>query len=211
MAKTFFSVDFKTRFNEMKGLANRVFVFAMGDHNDRINSYYPSLSISDAINAGNKIYLHLPYSEYATDLAIALVEMFGVEGRRRQQQGPEHFNTCRCLLDDWGGFFYENFGRIAARCRSAKMPFMFGFQSQAQPRAASENFANELDSLLLNKIVLRQVGQWDVEIAQRLTGTYDTIDLSISQLGDRPGESMHVQEQPRLKQQAFKVFAAFLV
>ncbi len=190
MYEEWLSVKFEDRLAELKGLLNRLMEYCLGSINDRINAYYPTISIPDVIVNNQFIYFHLPLSEYTRNVAIALVEMFGVEARRRQLAGPEQYNMFPLLMDDWGAFFHSNFGPFSARCRSALMPLIFSFQSTAQVKSVSENFANELDDNLATKIILRVNGEDTAKFAINLLGEEKTFQVGTSELGDRDGTSL---------------------
>jgi len=145
-----------------------------------------------------QIYFHMPLSEFTRDVAIAIVDMFGVEARRRQLAGPEQFPLFPLLMDDWGGFFYDGFGPFSARCRSAAMPLSFSFQSLAQVKAVSQVFADELDDNLATKIIMRVQGEDTAAYALRLLGEYEAMEVSTSQLDDRDGTALGVSSRARI-------------
>ncbi len=190
MFEKWMQIKKEDRDKELSGLLNRLMEYCLGSINDRINAYQPTISISDVIKNNQFIYFHLPLSEYTRNVAIALVEMFGVEARRRQLAGPEQYNMFPLLMDDWGAFFHSNFGPFSARCRSALMPLIFSFQSLAQIKSVSDNFARELDDNLATKIVLRVNGEDTAQFAINLLGEEKTFQVGTSELGDRDGTSL---------------------
>ena len=99
------------------------------------------------------------------------------------------------LLDDWGAFFHSNFGPFSARCRSALMPLIFSFQSLAQIKSVSDNFARELDDNLATKIILRVNGEDTANFAINLLGEYESIQVGTSQLGERGGTSLGLRNE----------------
>ncbi|KAF0190499.1 MAG: Uncharacterized protein FD165_2667 [Gammaproteobacteria bacterium] len=188
-----------TRLGEIRGLLNKLFIFCHGPHADRLNAYQPDIRVNDVVANNRFVYFHLPLSAFTRDVAIAIVEMFGVEARRRQLAGPEQYTMFPLLMDDWGGFFYEGFGPFSARCRSAGMPLSFSFQSLAQVKAISQTFADELDDNLATKIILRVQGEDTGQFALRLLGEYDALEVSTSLLGDRDGTSLGTVRRARLQ------------
>lgn len=168
------------RIKELKGLLNKLFIFCVGQYADRLNCYQPDIVISDIVKNNQFVYFHMPLSEFARDVAIAVVEMFGVEARHRQLSGPEKNNMFVQLMDDWGGFFYDGFGPYSARCRSARMPLIFSFQSWAQVESISQSFADELDDNLATKIILRVNGSKTAKFAMTLLGEHDALKVGTS-------------------------------
>ena len=183
---------------ELSGLLNKLMEFCVGPVADRINAYQPGISVRDVVENNKFIYFHLPLSETTRAVAIALVEMFGVEARRRQLSGPEQYKMFPLLMDDWGAFFHQNFGPISARCRSAMMPLIFSFQSLAQIKGVSDNFARELDDNLATKIIFRVNGEDTAQFAINLLGEHQEASVGASQLGDRDGASIGLIDRSRL-------------
>jgi hypothetical protein len=129
LARQWLSIPSKDRVKNIDGLLNRLFVFVSGPYADRLNAYQPDIDIGQVVTSGQSLYLHLPLTNFAKDVAIALVETFGVEARKRQLGGTEGLPSFPLIFDDWGAFFHPGFGPFSARCRSAQMPLNFGFQS----------------------------------------------------------------------------------
>jgi len=183
---------------ELSGLLNRLMEFCVGENNDRINAYQPDICVADIVSDNKFIYFHLPLSSYTRSVAIGIVEMFGVEARRRQLAGPEQYKMFPLLFDDWGAFFHDNFGPISARCRSAGMPLIFSFQSLAQVKCVSDNFARELDDNLATKIILRVNGEDTSNFAINLLGENQSVQFGSSKHGDNDGSSVSLREKSRI-------------
>ena len=190
---------FRKRLEFLRGLLNRLNVFVAGPAADRLNAYQAEMDIHRIVTENRSVYLHLPLTTFARDVAIAIVEMFGVEARKRQLAGTEGLTRFPLLFDDWGAFFYEGFGPFAARCRSAAMPLTFGFQSYAQLEAVSRVFAHELDDTIATKVVMRVQGAETADYAVRLLGEHETVEVSTSRLGDRSGTSVGYRRVPRIE------------
>ena len=180
LARAWFAVPIEQRIKNISGLLNRLFVFVNGQCADRLNAYQPDIDVSKIIAAGKSIYFHLPLTNFAKDVAIAVIESFGVEARKRQLAGTEKLKIYPQLYDDWGAFFHAGFGPYSARCRSAAMPLSFGFQSRAQLDSVSHTFADELDDTIATKIILRVQGDRTAEYAVKLLGEYETLDAGTS-------------------------------
>jgi hypothetical protein len=198
LGSEWFNTPKGTRLPQISGLLNRLFVFVSGPYADRLNCYQPDLDIRQAVEQGESIYFHLPLTSFARDVAIALVETFGVEARRRQLSGTETLASYPLIFDDWGAFFHEGFGPFSARCRSAAMPLSFGFQSRAQLEAVSPTYADELDDTIATKIILRVHGAATARYAATLLGDYEAAEVSTSELGERAGTSLSHRHQPRI-------------
>ena len=198
LAEEWFNTPRASRLPQISGLLNRLFVFVSGPNTDRLNAYQPSLDIHQAVERGESIYFHLPLTSFARSVAIALIEMFGVEARARQLGGTEHLASYPLIFDDWGAFFHEGFGAFSARCRSAAMPLSFGFQSRAQLQAVSPTYADELDDTIATKIILRVHGAATARYASALLGQYDAAEVSTSELGERSGTSLGHQRRYRI-------------
>lgn len=203
LARAWFTVPFKDRVKNISGLLNRLFIFVNGEATDRLNAYQPDIDIASAVANNESVYLHLPYTNYARSVAIALIETFGVVARSRQLGGTENLVMFPQLFDDWGSFFHDGFGPYSARCRSAAMPLSFGFQSRAQLRSVSPTFADELDDTIASKVILRVQGEDTADYAVSLLGEYESLDVgtSSSNSGDRNanGTSLHSVRKWRIK------------
>ena len=180
MAGQWLAQPIATRLKNVSGLLNRLFIFVHGPYADRLNAYQPDIVISEAVTNGKKLYLHLPLTSFAKDVAVAIIETFGVEARKRQLAGTENLKIYPQLYDDWGAFFHAGFGPFSARCRSAGMPLSFGFQSRAQLDAVSHTFADELDDTIATKIILRVQGSKTSAYAIDLLGQYEAHDVGTS-------------------------------
>lgn len=207
LVQTWLAIPQPKRLQSIAGLLNRLFVFVHGPTTDRLNAYRPQIDIARIVREQRSLYLHLPFTRFARDVAIALVEMFGVEARHRQLAGAEGLARFPLILDDWGGFFHEDFGSFSARCRSAAMPLFFGFQSRAQLESVSPVYANELDDTIATKIILRIQGDATAEYAGRLLGQYEAPTISTSHLGERAGSALGYSWRPRLDGRALRSLA----
>lgn len=207
LAEQWYAQKPEVRIPEIRGLLNKLFIFCHGPATDRLNAYQPDINIHEAVTHRQRLYFHLPLSEFSRDVAIAIIEMFGVEARRRQLAGPEQFSLYPLVLDDWGGFFYDGFGPFSARCRSAAMPLAFSFQSLAQVKAVSQTFADELDDNLATKIILRVQGEDTAAFALRLLGDYDAYEVSTSQLAERAGTALGMSRRTRLNARQLRELA----
>ena len=199
LARQWLASPARERIRNIAGLLNRLFVFVAGPYADRLNAYQPDIDIATVVAEGRSLYLHLPLTHFARDVAIALVETFGVEARRRQLSGGDGLPGFPLVFDDWGAFFHPGFGPFSARCRSARMPLNFGFQSRAQLEAVSPVFADELDDTIATKLVLRAQGEATAGYAVRLLGTYDMGDVGSTEASGRAGNtSLRYVEKPRI-------------
>jgi hypothetical protein len=180
-ARGWFSQPIANRLKNVSGLLNRLFIFVNGPYADRLNVYQPDIEISKA---------------------IAIIETFGVEARKRQLAGTENLKMYPQLFDDWGAFFHIGFGPYSARCRSAGMPLSFGFQSRAQLDAVSSSFADELDDTIATKIILRVQGDATSQYAVRLLGQFESheVGTSESSAGEgSSGTSLRYVQRPRIE------------
>jgi len=198
-AEQYFKEDEEDRLNKIDGLLNKMHPFVSGPISARINSYSPSLDITKAVAEGKNIYFHLPLSDTALSVATMITEKYGVIARNRQLYELNGRVSHPLLFDDWGKFFYSNFGPITARCRSAKMPINFFFQSRGQTDAVELGrvFTTEiLDNI--GAIWAMRINGWDtaVWLAEQF-GTYETSDVSFrAETGD---QQINVREQNRVR------------
>jgi hypothetical protein len=187
------------RTKNMQGLLNRLFLFVSGGNTQRLNAYQPEIDIPAIVAGGKSLYLHMPLTDFARDVAIALVETFGVEARKRQLGGTENLESFPLLFDDWGAFFHDNFGPFSARCRSAQMPLNFGFQSRAQLDKVSRHFSNELDDTIATKIYMRVQGEETAANAVRMLGRYETHEVGTSESNSgRDSTSLQSTQRDRI-------------
>lgn len=190
LARQFFDLDIDQRLALNKGLLNRLYPFIAGERADRYNVYQPDVSIARCMAKGESIFFHLPLSEVSVQVAIATVETFGVEARRRQLSGNVDATHFPLLFEDYGGFFHHNFGPISSRCRSAKMPLNFTFQSVAHLETVDNVFVHEMEDNIQTKIFLRVAGRRTAAFAVEVLDKYETIETSRSESGDRSSKTM---------------------
>ncbi len=188
----------------LQGLLNRLFPFVYGPHTERLNDYQPDIRVHDIVAQGKRVYFHLPLTKFSKTVAVALVEMFHVEARRRQLAGADGSVPFPLFLDDWGDFFHANFDPFSARCRSAGMPLFFSFQSIGQLEDVSPTFKDVLDDTIANKIVLRVMGDSSSRYAAQLMGEYERVEVGSSDLGGRDGVNFMNRAAPRTSAQDFK-------
>lgn len=192
----YFQEDEEDRLNKIDGLLNKLHPFVSGPISRKINAYEPTLSVSDAVAAGNTIYFHLPLSDTSLAVATMITEQFGVVARNRQLYELDGRKAYPLMFDDWGAFFYSNFGPITARCRSAKMPINFFFQSKAQTDAVLTGgiFTSEiLDNI--GGVWSMRINGWDTAkwLAQQF-GTYETQEVSF-RAGSDDQQMMTVEKE----------------
>lgn len=181
------------RFELIRGMLNRLSEFVLGPSAARLNAYQPSISIQRCVQEGKRVYWHFPLSESSQAIATAITDMLQEVAMNRQQQGGEHA-LYPLIYDDWGDFFYQRFGAMAARCRSVNIPLSFLFQSIAQLDKVSPNFKNELDDTVATKILLRVMGDQTAQFIVQKFGHYDALELSQNSLSDG-----HKSTQPRTR------------
>jgi len=181
-AQMFLGKDESEKAAEIKGLLNCMSLFVTGKLADRLNSYEPTLDLDHAAKEGQKVYMHLPYTSLAKDIAIMFTEQIGVIAKNRQLY-ESHREVWPQNYDDWGAFFYGNFGPITARCRSAKMPVSFLFQSRGQTdRVENGNiFTTEITDNIGGMFILRTNGQATAEWASMQFGKYESRELNSSE------------------------------
>ncbi|MCG8313811.1 MAG: TraG/TraD/VirD4 family protein [Pseudomonadales bacterium] len=198
-ARLFFDIEETERLNQINGLLNRMDIFVTGEIAKRINAYAPTLDLTEAAEKGLKIYLHLPYGRLTKDIATMLTEEIGVIATNRQLYEKNRVPWPQ-IFDDWGAFFYDNFGPITARCRSAKMPISFLFQSRGQTDRVDGNriFTTEITDNIGSLVILRINGHDTAEWAAKQFGTYDTTELSHSQNTSYEGNNLTTMRVPRL-------------
>ncbi len=197
------------RVSALQGLLNRLFIFVYGSHTDRLNTYQPDIDVSEIVKGGKSVYFHLPLTDYTRSVAIALVEMFHVESRRRQNEGCHNAIPYPLFFDDWGAFFHSNFGPFSSRCRSAKLPLFFSFQSLSQMTKVDPAFAAELDDNVANKFIMRVMGQETGEYGVALLGAHDRLEVGLSDVRTNlPGTSLASREVARFSTQDLKSLRA---
>ena len=204
LARQWLEQPFSTRVRNISGLLNRLFVFVAGPCADRLNAYDPDIRISAVVSGGKSLFAHLPLTVFARDVAIALIEMFGVEARRRQLERTEPPARYPLLFDDWGAFFHEGFGPFSARCRSAEMPLSFGFQSHAQLRAIGPGYADELDDTIATKVIMRVQGEDTSRYAAHLLGQHEAIDLGTRSWSGGSEHSLRFARRYRVCERALR-------
>jgi hypothetical protein len=205
-AKQYFSQDKDERLKVIDGLLNKLYPFVSGVLKDRVNAYEPTLNLSQAVTEGKRIYFHMPLSEDAKVVATILTEQFGVIATKRQLDTQSERKPYPLNFDDWGAFFYGNFGAITARCRSAKMPISFFFQSRAQTDKVESGgaFTTEITDNIGTLIALRINGPDTSKWMSEQFGTYEGSALSRSNSTNSDGDQLTLTEKPRVKPEAFK-------
>lgn len=189
------------RLNIIDGLLNKLHPFVVGDISKKINAYSPSLDIDTAVSSGEKIYFHLPLTDISLDTATMITEKLGVIAKNRQLDAKNKRTPFPLFFDDWGKFMYSNFGPITARCRSAKMPCSFFFQSRGQTDAVEIGgvFTTEITDNIGGMVSLRINGMETAEWMARQFGTYESSQL-VSRTDDGT-QTVSVTDKPRVKAQ----------
>lgn len=202
-AETWFNQPSKTRLKNISGLLNRLMIFITGPNADRLNCYKPDISIHDIVEKGKTFYAHLPLTEFSKDVAVAIINMFEVEARKRQLAGNEGVHVFPLFFDDWSGFFHAGFAPFSARCRSAAMPLSFGFQSRAHLDAVSHTYLDALDDTITTKIIMRIQGSGTANYVRKLLCEYETPEISQSDSSVK-GETMFIIKQDRIDPRALR-------
>lgn len=201
----FFAIDEEQRMNDINGLLTRMSLFVTGDIAERLNAYEPTLDLDEAAKSGQRVYLHMPYTIMARDIAIMLTEQIGVIAKHRQLYDSERPPWPQ-LFDDWGAFFYGNFGPITARCRSAMMPVSFLFQSRGQTDRVDGNriFTTEITDNIGGMCVFRVNGYESAKWAAEQFGEYETAELSSSENTRASGHSVSTRLAQRVRADTLK-------
>ena len=207
LAKAWFDVPQADRIKSVAGLLNRLFIYVSGEHTDRLNAYQPDIDVHALVDQQQSVYFHLPYTKYSAAVAIAIIEMFAVEARRRQLSGGGGADYYPLLFDDWGKFVHEGFSPFMARARSAAMPAAFSFQSVAQIREVSTVFLEQMDDLAATKIFLRVQGESTIDYAKRMLERYEVAEVSASKDHTRSGNSISVRQEERISGRDLKQLA----
>lgn len=202
-AEQYFAQDEEDRLNNIDGLLNKMHPFVTGAISKRINAYEPTLNITKAVKEGKRIYFHLPLTDMALAVATMITEIFGVVAKNRQLYEFNDRAAYPLYFDDWGKFFYSNFGPITARCRSAKMPISFFFQSRGQTDAVElgQVFTVEITDNI-GAIWSLRINGWETAkwLAEQF-GTYETANISFR---DDNKEMVGVTEKPRVRADALR-------
>ncbi|MHB8453229.1 MAG: type IV secretory system conjugative DNA transfer family protein [Acidiferrobacterales bacterium] len=204
LACQWFEQPFAVRVRNIAGLLNRLFILISGPYADRLNACDPDICIGDVVRRGESVYFHLPLTDFARDVVIAIIETFGVETRNRQLNPAPDMTGYPLLFDDWGAFFHEGFGPFSARCRSARMPLSFGFQSHAQLHAVSPAYADELDDTIATKIIMRVQGEATAHYATRIMGKGDVIEIATRHATAHTESSLHYTRRYRIDERALR-------
>ena len=200
LANNFFEIEPKSRAEQVNGLLTRMQLFVTGDVADRINAYEPTLNLEKAVSNNLKVYLHMPYTHFSKDIATLLTQQLGGIAKNRQLY-EEQRTPWPMTFDDWGAFFFDGIGPITARCRSAKMPVSYLFQSKGQTNEISVHFTDQLTDNIGVLIVLRINGQGTASWAGGQFGTYESVEYSANENThfNGTGQSMTVTEKPRIR------------
>ncbi|MFQ5588180.1 MAG: hypothetical protein ACE5F7_05010 [Nitrospiria bacterium] len=202
-AEGWFEQPARTRMQNIAGLLNRLIVFITGPDTDRLNCYQPDIDFAQMVENGETFYGHLPLTAFSKDVAVAMINMFEVEARKRQLAGTDGLDVYPLFFDDWSGFFHAGFAPFSARCRSAEMPLSFGFQSKAHLDAVSHTFLNALDDTVATKIIMRTQGGATAEYVRRLLCEFETPEIMQSDSVVR-GETMSMRKQDRIDARALR-------
>lgn len=204
-ADQYFQEDYEKRLEGIDGLLNSLYAFVGGKKNDRINSYNPKIVLSEVIANNKRLYMHLPYSNYAYDVNYAICETITAYARYRQSYVMDR-DFFPVVLDDYGGMFYEGLAKATARWRAAGMALFFMFQSKAQQDEIAVTFADQTDDTVSTKIFLRTMGEATTRWGSQMMGTFSDVQLSVSDRSDDrlDGSSIGTREEPRVKPEEFK-------
>ncbi|MCP3671509.1 MAG: TraM recognition domain-containing protein [Gammaproteobacteria bacterium] len=205
VANAFFSLDAETRKNDINGLLTRMSLFVTGGIADRLNAYAPTLDMEQASKENLRVYLHMPYTNMAKDIGILLTEQVGVISQNRQLYESNR-TPWPLLFDDWGSFFYSNIGPITARCRSAKMPVSFLFQSKGQTDRVEHgnHFTTEVTDNIGGLFVLRVNGNDTAKWAAQQFGEYESKSLNVTDNKQHASQGRSTRWEPRIQPSTLK-------
>lgn len=173
----------KDRLGPLKGLVQRLEILAISPRSERWNDPTPSLELEQAINQGEKIFLHLPFSPMAKKLSIAITQLMLFVANRRQITGGKQAKLFATLWEDWGGFMHSDWANIVSRTRSANMSASFSFQSLDQVDVV--RISKQLDDSILTKFIFSVDGVDSAKRCAEMMGTYESVQVS---LNDRTGK-----------------------
>ncbi len=200
VARLFFDRDPEDRAKDINGLMIKMSLFVTGMVADRLNAYEPTLDLVKASKNSEKIFLHLPYSSMAKDIGTMFTEQIGVIAKERQLYDDKRTPWPQ-VFDDWGKFFYANVGSITARCRSAKMPISYLFQSKGQTDAVDNTgiFTTEIMDNIGGFCAFRINGNDTAKWASEQFGLYETSELGQTDNKYGQGENLSTTEKLRIK------------
>lgn len=198
-SRDFFNKEKDSRLKDIDGLLSRLSLFVNGSIAERINAYEPTLDLSYAAENNLRVYIHLPLSHIAKDIAIMFTEQIGEIAKKRQL-----YDKCRTpfiqIFDDWGAFFYNNFGPITARCRSAAMPCSFLFQSKGQTDRVETggSFTTEITDNIGSIFAFRLNGFGSASWAANQFGTFESNELQVNENTKSSGQGLSTHEKARV-------------
>lgn len=203
MAQQYFEQDPDKRLEYTKGLLTNMGRFTTGTIAERLNDYNATLDLAAAAENNLKVYMHLPLTEVAKDVATMFTEQLGVIAKNRQLYADDR-TLWPAVFDDWGAFFYNGFGPITARCRSAGIPCNFSFQSKGQTDKAEIGnvFTTEILDNIGGMVALKINGIFSAKLLSEQFGSYETTEVSINSRFS--GENINVVEKPRVRPDVFK-------
>ncbi|WP_035415910.1 type IV secretory system conjugative DNA transfer family protein, partial [Ferrimonas kyonanensis] len=195
--------------SNIKGMVNKLFQFVTGPASARINAYNPNIRLHEIVNSGKRIYFHLPLSDMSRRIAIMVTEELAIIASKRQSDGPDKYEEFPQVFDDWGGMVHSGFTTYTARCRSAKMPPSFTFQSPAQLEELGPEFRNQMEDNIAVKLFFRVTSERTARLCSDLIGNYETFELGRNYTEVR-GTGVNVQalERPRVNKDVLYELAA---
>ncbi|WP_345855773.1 type IV secretory system conjugative DNA transfer family protein [Shewanella algae] len=204
LARDWFEQDQSERVIAIKGMLNKLLPLVMaGDLGDSINSYNPTINLLRDIEAGEKLYWHLPLSDVSRAVAIMVCEEISAIASARQAAGNENSTVHHLLFDDWGAMVHDGFAPFTARCRSANIPPHFTFQGPAQLEEVSVEFKNQIEDTTAIKIFFRVNSERTATLSSRTTGEYETSEMSFSSADTRDMRNFAAIRKERIDRDQF--------
>jgi intracellular multiplication protein IcmO len=135
--------------NQIGGVISRLFIYSVGELGKVLNSYNPEVDLLSAIDQRQIVYLQLPVLDkseaaiafaklFLSDLRSTLAQMFR-RGKRHLPRIPHEV-----WMDEFGSYANPLVAPIFEMARAANVALIPMFQTYANLKRVSEDFADQL-------------------------------------------------------------------
>ncbi len=194
-------VDINKMKDTLGGLSGRMALFAQGKFGQIFNTYAPEVNLYDIIVNNKMLYVMLPTMGKNTQalnfakmlLSDLMSAVAMVQGLPKKQRPWPPFLV---FADEMGSYPMEGIARLFEQARSANIAMMPGFQSFANLKVVSEDFADMVTQSMYTKLFFHFGAKDSAEMAAEIIGKEKKMQYSVTNNQSEGASERFLQAAP---------------
>lgn len=194
-------IDINKMKDTLGGLSGRMALFAQGKFGKVCNTYAPEVNLFDIIRNNKMLYIMLPTmgkNTQALNFAKMVLSdlMSAVQMVQGIPKGQRPWPPFLIFADEMGSYPMEGIARLFEQARSASIAMMPGFQSFANLKVVSEDFADMVTQSMYTKLFFHFGSKDSAEMAADIIGMEKKMQYSVTSNKSEGASERFLQAAP---------------